>query len=102
MSAKCRRESSMGKRVLTAACVWALMLTIAPRRFQAGAQQGAAPPVSTSPNAFINQYCTGCHNDRLKTGGLALDRLDLSNIASDAAVWEKVVRKMSAGLMPPA
>jgi hypothetical protein len=90
----------MPKRVLTAACVWALMLTAPPR--QAGAQQPSASPVSVSPQAaFVNEYCITCHNSKLKVGGLALDQLDLSNIGTGAETWEKVVRKLSAGMMPP-
>lgn len=59
----------------------------------AGAQQ---------PQAVINQYCVTCHNSRLRTGGLALDRLDLNRVAPDAETWEKVARKLRAGMMPPA
>jgi hypothetical protein len=51
---------------------------------------------------LLNQYCITCHNDKLKTGGLALDKLDLNHVAGDAETWEKVVRKVRAGMMPPA
>lgn len=51
--------------------------------------------------AFLNQYCVGCHNARLKTAGLMLDRMDVSQVADKAEVWEKVVRKLRAGMMPP-
>jgi cytochrome c553 len=50
----------------------------------------------------ITTYCVTCHNDRLKTGGLALDRPDLANVAAHADVWEKVIRKVRTGMMPPA
>ena len=50
----------------------------------------------------LDQYCITCHNQRLKTGGLALDTLDVQNVPGDAATWEKVVRKLRAGAMPPA
>src|SRR6516164_7987918 len=52
-------------------------------------------------NSVPNQYCVGCHNQRAKTGGLSLDGMDYSNIAKDAATWEKVVRKIKTGMMPP-
>ena len=42
-----------------------------------------------------------CHNARVKTGGLALDGLDLARLPEHAEVWEKVVRKIRAGVMPP-
>jgi len=49
----------------------------------------------------INQYCVTCHNERLKTGKLELDKLDLTKLSEHAEVAEKVVRKLRAGLMPP-
>jgi cytochrome c551/c552 len=55
-----------------------------------------------SPQAVMNQYCATCHNAKLKTGGLDLGKLDLNNTAAGAETWEKVVRKLRAGMMPPA
>jgi cytochrome c551/c552 len=52
--------------------------------------------------ALMNRYCITCHNAKLKTGGLALDKLDLNNVEPNAETWEKVVRKLHAGMMPPA
>ena len=54
-----------------------------------------------APSGAIQQYCVTCHNQRLKTGGLALDMLDPANAAARADVWEKVVRKLRSGTMPP-
>jgi hypothetical protein len=42
-----------------------------------------------------------CHNERLKTGGLALDALDMAHLASNAETWERVLRKLQLGVMPP-
>ena len=50
----------------------------------------------------LNQYCITCHNQKLKTGGLELDRLDLQHVGANAETWEKAVRKLRAGMMPPA
>jgi hypothetical protein len=63
----------------------------------------AQPPVSTSANsgALIKEYCVTCHSERLKTGGLSLENADTAHIAEDPKSWEKVVRKLRAGLMPP-
>ena len=67
------------------------------------ASRPAAAPASTvQPEALVQQYCVTCHNQRLKTGNLALDGAELSNIPSTAETWEKVTRKVRAGLMPPA
>ena len=50
---------------------------------------------------MLDKYCVGCHNTRLKAGGLALDQLDLSRLADHADVAEKVALKLRAGMMPP-
>src|SRR5579862_1011370 len=66
-----------------------------------------SPPVPSSaktPADFrpvIDKFCVSCHNQRLETGGLALDKLDMGNIEADGEVWEKVIRKLQVGLMPP-
>jgi hypothetical protein len=54
------------------------------------------------PQTLLNQYCITCHNEKLKTGGLELDKLDLNHVNANAETWEKVVRKVRAGMMPPA
>jgi cytochrome c551/c552 len=67
-------------------------------------QPAAAPrPVSTASAeaAFLNQYCVTCHNQRLKTASLSLDLLDVSKVGADAETWEKVVKKIRTGMMPP-
>ena len=65
------------------------------------AQQQAASLVSSPQRALLNQYCVTCHNEQLQTGGLALNSLDVSRVADNPEVWEKVVRKLRAGAMPP-
>jgi uncharacterized protein DUF1592/uncharacterized protein DUF1588/uncharacterized protein DUF1587/uncharacterized protein DUF1585/uncharacterized protein DUF1595/cytochrome c len=64
---------------------------------------GAAPAPTSSekPRALLDRYCVTCHNDRLKTANLSLQRLDLTKAAEQAEVWEKVIRKLRAGVMPP-
>src|SRR5262245_209423 len=79
----------------------------------------AAAPASTLPQvvtsasderALINRYCVGCHNQRAKGSSgpaaeasrkLALDQLDTSRVQENAESWERVVRKLRAGMMPP-
>ncbi len=51
--------------------------------------------------AVLNRYCVGCHNERLRTAGLALDEMDPARVGDHAATWEKVVRKLRTGAMPP-
>ena len=64
----------------------------------AGAAEGA-----TRSRALVDQYCVTCHNARLKTGGLVLEKeqLDFARLADHSELAEKVVRKVRAGLMPP-
>ena len=52
--------------------------------------------------AFLKQYCVTCHNDRVKAGTLTLASLDVSAVDGHSDVWEKVVRKLRTGMMPPA
>ena len=66
----------------------------------APAQQPA--PTDTSQRAFLNRYCITCHNEKLKTAGLMLDKTDVDNVGVAPDVWEKVVRKLQTGAMPPA
>ncbi len=51
--------------------------------------------------ALINQYCVTCHNQKTKVGGLALDTAALDNIPANTDLWEKVIRKVRVGMMPP-
>ena len=62
--------------------------------------QNAGGP-APAPRALLDQYCVTCHNQKLKTAGLALDQMDPSNPAQNTEAWEKVVRKLRAGVMPP-
>ena len=71
-----------------------------------GAQTAARPQqsVTAAPleTAVLKQYCVTCHNQRAKTGGLTLDTLDYARLDKDAETWEKVIRKIKTGMMPPA
>jgi len=53
------------------------------------------------PKATIDQYCVTCHSTRLKSGDLVLENADVAHVATNVEVWEKVVRKLRAGVMPP-
>ena len=50
---------------------------------------------------LVNQYCAVCHNDSLRTAGLALDTASTVKVEENAEIWEKVVRKLRARQMPP-
>jgi cytochrome c551/c552 len=63
------------------------------------ARATAAAPAPDA--AFLKQYCVTCHNDRVKAGALTLASLDVAAVDGHADVWEKVVRKLRTGMMPP-
>jgi cytochrome c553 len=70
-------------------------------------QNRAAPPradvlPTESQRTFLADYCAGCHNDRLKSGGMTLTALDLAKIEATPELAEKMIRKLRTGLMPPA
>lgn len=69
-----------------------------------GAQAASQAPTSGSVDVrpVLDKYCVTCHNSRLKTAGLDLAQADVSRIADQAEVWEKVILKLRAGSMPPA
>jgi hypothetical protein len=50
---------------------------------------------------MLDRYCVTCHNQRLVTAGLMLDEADIANPGAGAEIWEKVVRKLRTGMMPP-
>ena len=60
--------------------------------------QTAAP---APQRALLDKYCVTCHNDRAKTGGLTLEKIDVANIPANAETWEMVIRKLRVGAMPP-
>src|SRR3989442_15231330 len=57
---------------------------------------------SSQHRATLDRYCVTCHNEKLRTADLTLDELDIENVGDRAPVWEKVIRKLRSGAMPPA
>ncbi len=51
---------------------------------------------------FVTTYCVTCHNERLKTANLTLDKADADQVFNSAETWEKVVVKLRSRSMPPA
>ena len=83
-----------------------LALPIAPGTAPVQAQAPAPVPAAAAAHrAVLDRYCVTCHNEAARARGsvpVALDRLDLANVGANAATWEPAVRKLRAGLMPPA
>ena len=65
------------------------------------AAAGAQPAAVSPSRELLDRYCVTCHNARLQTAGLALDQVDLSQVAVNAEVLEQVVHKLRSGQMPP-
>jgi cytochrome c5 len=85
----------------SAALVFVLALGFAGAR--GSAQAPVATPAVASPQAAVlTTYCVTCHNDRARTADLSLEHADLANAQNAAELWEKVIRKVRAGMMPPA
>jgi hypothetical protein len=82
------------------ALIWA-----APGPAQAGGPQGKPSRSLSSPLSshrdVLDKYCVTCHNEKLRVAGLTLDTIDVDNVSAGAQVWEKVIRKLRMGAMPP-
>ncbi|HLK48556.1 MAG TPA: DUF1592 domain-containing protein [Bryobacteraceae bacterium] len=50
---------------------------------------------------MLKTYCVGCHNPKLRIGGIAFDEMNAGGVPQHAQTWEKVVRKLRGGMMPP-
>ena len=99
-----RRGTAKPFPTIAGAAIGLALLGSAVSQLPAGAQSvpstGAVAPVS-SHRLVLDRYCVTCHNERLKTAGLTLDQIDVAHPGQRAEEWEKVVRKLRTGAMPP-
>ena len=93
-----RKALRIGLIVLTAPLLVSVQVRTSA---QSDAASAGRPVASSSHRQFLDRYCATCHNDRLKTGGLSLDQVDLSTPEAHSELWETVVRKLHTGVMPP-
>ena len=93
---KCLGRASL----LAAMAAWCAEACAAPQSVSVAGSAAAA----ASDRKLLDQYCVGCHNARLKTGGLSLEARDsdIATAGANAATWERVVRKLRSRQMPPA
>jgi hypothetical protein len=75
---------------------------IAPVTSRPAGPAAPAAPGASAETALVKQYCSTCHNDRAKAGGLSLASFDAARAADEVVVAEKMIRKLRAGMMPPA
>ena len=104
-----RRPVFFGYGMAVAAAVAALAATGTPAT--AAGQQEVTPAAATAPASLdahaelMQRYCITCHNERMAHRGtvpVELESVDLGNVPARADVWEKVIRKLRTGSMPPA
>src|SRR5262245_27166492 len=60
-----------------------------------------ASQVYAEQRALLEEYCIECHNNKARTGNLSLQDLDITRVGDHRAEWEKVVKKLRTGMMPP-
>src|SRR5687768_5524178 len=65
------------------------------------ARVDAPAGIAAETQAGITKYCATCHNERLRTAGLALDPAGVARPGDESETWEKVLRQLRAGTMPP-
>jgi hypothetical protein len=94
-----RRALIIRLRLLITAVALALPASIAVVPAQAPSRQD---PAVSPDQALVNRYCTTCHSTQTRAGGLVLADLDVAAAGTNPEPWEKVVRKLRNGLMPPA
>jgi len=89
------------QRLSICALILGACVLVFPSRFHTAAPQNPSSPVTAAPRVVFDQYCVTCHNQKLRTAGLALDTMDVSNPSASAEIWERVIAKLRAGSMPP-
>src|SRR5712691_7237130 len=83
---------------------WTGMAVAMVSSLQAAPRPQSSAPAPQPPAQYrmvLDRYCVTCHNQRLKTADLMLDKMDLGNVPAGAEVWEKVIRKLRGHAMPP-
>jgi mono/diheme cytochrome c family protein len=100
------------KRALVAAvAIWLMSLGLsaraqparpATRSAAAPPRRINAPPTTDATTQTMKQYCVGCHSDRGKAGDLSLADFDVARATDHPETAEKIIRKLRAGMMPPA
>ena len=63
--------------------------------------QTSTTDVSKVFKPLFDMYCTTCHDQTRKSGGLALDSLNIRNVGENTAVWEKMLQRLRARRDPP-
>jgi mono/diheme cytochrome c family protein len=91
------------RRIVTVTALAGVAIIASLTRVHTAPQANAAPQTPPAGTAVvaIEQYCVTCHNDRAKTAGVSFEGLTAASIAPHADLFEKAVRKLRGGVMPP-
>jgi len=89
------------KAIFLAGCSLLLLALVSTRSSIMFSAQNEVMSVE-SQRAMVNQYCAGCHNDKVKSGGFSWTEVDLAHPELNADRVERVIRKLRSGMMPPA
>src|SRR3984957_9976528 len=98
------REKSMNKTLLwSSAALLAFVIGGDPVAAQtaASSQVKVSGTTAAAQRALLDQYCVTCHNDKTKIDNFSLQKEDITAVGDHPEVWEKVIRKLRAGMMPP-
>ncbi|HEY6509404.1 MAG TPA: DUF1592 domain-containing protein [Vicinamibacterales bacterium] len=87
--------------VAAGAAFVATLAGVGVERPAAGGAQGAARAAAADPQALVTRYCVTCHSEAMRAGGLSLAALQVGQAGAQPATWEKAVRKIRTGMMPP-
>ncbi len=79
----------------------ATLILLAPVQSSSQQRNAAAPSPALNQRQFLERHCAKCHNQSLKSGGLNLVQADITKPEMQPELWEKVVRKLRTGVMPP-
>ena len=88
-------------RTIGSGAIAVALLGVGPPWIAAVESSGQSAPAAEARRAVLDRYCVTCHNPRLRTAELDLEQADLEHVSGEPEVWERVVRRLRAGTMPP-
>ena len=96
----------VGVQLLGSATAQSVPAATSPTTSALPVSQVAAPPMGAAATPadrkqMLVQYCSGCHNDKTKTAGMSVLPLKADDLEAHNPTWEKILRRISLGEMPP-
>jgi len=94
-------EVTRSKIVIVSCALSAVMVAQTPAAASKPAPV-AQSSTASAHKAVLDKYCVGCHNNKLRASNFSLQNADVSTVGDHPEIWERVIRKLRAGMMPPA